>query len=245
MKNMRREDGRLLARYREGEALYPAYAADYSFLINALLELYQASFDSSYLAMAVELNEDLIKYFWDETNGGLYFYGMDGEELLVRPKEAYDGAVPSANSVAALNFMQLGRLTGSIEWEDRANELINLFGQSINQQPAGYGFFLMGALFASRPSREIVITGEKDSAATEQMLQLVQKAFLPDTIVVFKSPGGEQGADRLASYIREMPVKRDETTAYICENYMCRQPVTDPEELRRMIVRDKPEKIDG
>ena len=244
MKNMRREDGRLLARYREGEALYPAYAADYSFLINALLELYQASFDSNYLAMAVELNEDMIKYFWDETNGGLYFYGMDGEELLVRPKEAYDGAVPSANSVAALNFMQLGRLTGSIEWEDRANELINLFGQSINQQPAGYGFFLMGALFASRPSREIVITGEKDSAATGQMLQLVQKAFLPDTIVVFKAAGGESGADSLASYIREMAVKRDETTAYVCENYMCRQPVTDPEELRRMIVRDKLEKID-
>ncbi len=236
LEKMRREDGRLLARYRAGEALYPAYAADYSFLVWALIELYQATFETSFLHMAMELNDDLINYFWDEDKGGLFFYGKDGEELLARPKEAYDGAVPSANSVAALNFMKLGRLTGKIELEAKAYELIEIFGQGINQQPSSFAFFLVSALFALKPSREIAITADVDLPSTTQMISEIQQAFLPDTIVVVK--GQEQETDCFASYIREMP-ESGETTAYICENHACRQPITEMTELRSVIAGDK------
>ena len=97
-----RSDGRLLATLGMGRLDFPAYVDDYAFLIWGLIELYETTFNPSYLEKAIKLNDDLIKYFWDEEKGGLFVYGSDGEQLLTRPKEIYDGATPSGNAVAAL-----------------------------------------------------------------------------------------------------------------------------------------------
>ncbi len=115
-----REDGRLLARYREGDAAYSGYLDDYAFLIWGLIELYEATFKAEYLKFALALNKDMLKYFYDEDNGGLFLYGSDSEKLIVRPKDVYDGATPSGNSVAAVNFLRLGRLTGEPDLEGKA-----------------------------------------------------------------------------------------------------------------------------
>jgi uncharacterized protein YyaL (SSP411 family) len=108
---MRRGDGRLFARYRDGEAAYPAYIDDYAFLIWGLIELYEATFELEYLQFALELNNQMIELFWDEENGGSYFYGSDSEQLFSRNKETYYGALPSGNSVALLNILKLAKLT--------------------------------------------------------------------------------------------------------------------------------------
>ncbi|HQA48726.1 MAG TPA: thioredoxin domain-containing protein, partial [Bacillota bacterium] len=111
-RNLVRGDGRLLARYRDGESAFPAYLDDYAFLVWGLIELYRATFKTGYLKRALELNRDMLDLFWDEREGGLFLYGEDSEQLIMRPKEVYDGALPSGNSVALYNMLRLSRMTG-------------------------------------------------------------------------------------------------------------------------------------
>jgi uncharacterized protein YyaL (SSP411 family) len=160
LQHLRRPDGRLLARYREGESLYPAYAADYAFLVWGLIELYQAGFEAKYLQTALELNDDLIKFFWDSENGGLFINGEDSEQLLARPKEDYDGAMPSSNSVAALNFLRLARITGDSSLENMADQQLKAFGSAVSDIPAAHSFFIVAAMFSQNPSQEIVIMAD-------------------------------------------------------------------------------------
>ena len=228
---MRRTDGRLLARYRQGEALYPAYAADYSYLVWALIELYEATYDSNFLKTAIEFNDEMLKYCWDQENGGLFFYGKDGEELLTRPKEAYDGAMPSANSAATLNFLRLSKLTGDSRLEEIAHEQLQVFGERINAQPTAHAFFLSAAMFALKPTREIVITGEMNEEETAHMLKVVREKYMPDTITVFKPGDDGESIIELAPYLKDMSMVENKTTAYICENYACQKPITEIEEF--------------
>jgi len=124
-----------------------AYLDDYAFLIWALIELYETTYKPMYLKKAMELTNDMIKYFWDNKKGGLFIYGSDSEQLITRPKEIYDGAIPSGNSVAALNFLRLSRLTGQQELEEKAHQMFALFGSKIDSMPQGYAFFLTAMLF--------------------------------------------------------------------------------------------------
>lgn len=142
-KNLRRDDGRLLARYRDGHAEHLAYAADYAYLVWGLLELYETGKDEKHLIMARQLNQDLLDYFWDEEEGGLFFYGHDAENLLTRPKEGYDGAIPSANAVAALNFLRLSRIMKEPELEKKARQALNCFAGQIQEQPTAHSFWLL------------------------------------------------------------------------------------------------------
>ncbi len=155
--NLRRGDGRLLSRYRDGEALYPAYAADYAYFIWGLIELHQAGADGQYLQTALELNHDLLRLFWDEQDGGLFFYGEDSEQLLVRPQEVFDGALPSANAVATLNFLQLSRILGEPELAEKARQQFHHFADAINANPTAYSFWLQAALFLQNTGQKIVL----------------------------------------------------------------------------------------
>ncbi|MDD3365095.1 MAG: thioredoxin domain-containing protein [Syntrophomonas sp.] len=155
--NLRREDGRLLARYRDGEAVYPAYAADYAFLIWGLIELHEAGSDNRFLELAQELNNDLLKLFWDKEKGGLFFYGEDSEELLIRPKEIYDGAIPSDNAVATLNFLRLARMTGNANLDKNVRDQFLLFAGSINENPTAYSFWMLVGLYQKQVGQRIVL----------------------------------------------------------------------------------------
>ncbi|MDD2498681.1 MAG: thioredoxin domain-containing protein, partial [Desulfitobacteriaceae bacterium] len=160
LKKLRRNNGRLLARYREGEAQHLGYVDDYAFLTWGLIELYQASFQPKYLKEALTLSQNFVDHFWDEENGGFFLYGNDSEQLLVRPKEVYDGATPSGNSVSALNFFRLARLTGETKWEETAQQILETFGGAVKQSPAGYTHLLMALQFVEGSSQEIVLTGD-------------------------------------------------------------------------------------
>ena len=142
LKNLSREDGRLLSTYSKGESYNLGLLSDYTFFIWGLIELYESTKNGNYLEKALELNEDMLKLFWDDENGGLFLTGDDGEKLVIRPKSIYDGAIPSGNSIAALNMMKLFKITGNKSLKDRAEEILYVFGEEISKNPLSYAYVL-------------------------------------------------------------------------------------------------------
>ena len=225
-KNLIRKDGRLLARFRDGEAALSAFLDDYAFLIWGLLEIYESNFRSEYLEKAINLNSDLIKYFWDDKNAGLFVYGSDSEQLIKRPKEIYDGATPSGNSVSALNFLRLARLTGMYELEEKANRLLKEFANSINYYPRGYCFSLIALLFAQSAGKEIVIVSDKRDIEVQKMINIVNEEFRPYAISMLYT-AENNGLEQIAPFISAYKSINGKPTAYICQNFSCQAPVTD------------------
>ena len=126
------EEKRLLARYREGKSHYLGYLDDYAFYVYGLIESYQSTFNPDYLKQAIGLTQEMIRLFKDGEAGGYYLYGSDAEHLMIRPKETYDGAMPSGNSVAAYNLIRLARLTGDATLEKEAMEQLNFMAAHAN-----------------------------------------------------------------------------------------------------------------
>ncbi len=236
LKSLRQENGRLLARYRDGDAAYLGYIDDYAFLTWGLIEQYGATFESKYLELALELNSQLKELFWDKDNGGYYMYGSDAEELLARPKEIYDGATPSGNSVQALNLIRLARITGNSELEKDAEAQLRAFAGSVSNYPKAYSYFLMAVQFALGPTKEIVITGEEDKSDTIAMLQTLRSNFLTDTVLIFNAVGDKsKDLAHIAPFVKNQKQIDGKATAYICENYACHAPVTNLENISHLI----------
>lgn len=234
---LRRSDGRLMARYRKGEAAYPAYADDYAFVVWGLLELYEATFNSDYLRLALDLNRDLIRLFWDDREGGLFFYGSDVEEQILRPKEIYDGAIPSANSITAMNLLRLSRLTDAPELEERASQVLSAFASTVKQYPSGYSALLAAAISFLYPSREVIVVGDRHSREVNQMLELISTTFLPNSTFLFRSTTGD-GVTDLNQRLSEYQPLEGQATAYVCQNYSCQAPVTSASELKKMLAQN-------
>lgn len=232
LSNLRNNEGRLLARYRDGEASFLAYAADYAYLIWGLIELYEASYEAKYLEIALELTDDLIKYFWDEEAGGFFLYGADAEKLLIRPKEAYDGAIPADNSVAALNFLRLYRLTGRTEFQSIAYDILSLFAPSLNERPMAHTYMLIALLYFNGEGQDIVIAGNLDEA--QDMLQVVNGAYLPFTELIFKEADDKMLED-LIPFVKDIGQMEGKPTAYICKDRTCLAPTISLEELKKLL----------
>ncbi|MCK8816796.1 thioredoxin domain-containing protein [Natroniella sulfidigena] len=229
---------RLLARYRAGEAAYLAYADDYAFLIWGLLELYQTTFNPEYLKRALLLNDELLEYFWDDEAGGLYFYGEDGEELITRPKEVYDGAMPSGNSVATLNFLKLAKLTGDNKLEEKVEEQISFFGGQIKNNPTAYSYFLLSILSTQAENREVVIVAEQQQEETEEMLEVLRANFTPFTTQVVKTKENAEQLLEIVPFLADYQAVTGQTAAYICQDFTCQAPITDLEELKKQLIVD-------
>ncbi len=238
---LRSRDGRLLHRYRQGEAGLPAHVDDYAFFVWGLLELYETTFDPQWLLAALDLSQRLLDHFWDARSGGLYFIADDGKELPVRRKEIYDGATPSGNSVAALNLLRLGRITGNPEWEEKAEQLAAAFSGSVSQFPSAYTQLLMAREFAVGPSREVVISGNFGESDTRELIGELRRPFLPNKVVVFR-PAGETEPEifRIAPYTRDQTPIDGKATAYVCANYSCGSPSTDPKQMLESLNANKP-----
>ncbi len=229
------KDGRLYHRYREGEAAVPAFLDDYAFLIWGLIELYETTFEPRYLQTALELNNDMLRHFWDEKNGGFYFTADDAENVLVRKKELYDGAVPSGNSVAMLNLIRLGKITANPEFEKKAVHIGKAFSGSILQAPVAYTMLMEALDFAIGPSSEVVIAGDLKAEDTKMMLAALRREFIPDKVVIFRSGEEAQEIIRLAGYTRNMSGIEGKATAYVCRNFSCRLPTTDAMEMIELL----------
>ncbi len=234
---LRRDSGRLFRRYRQGEAAYPGYADDYAFVVWGLLELYEATFAIRYLEDAARIQETMLDLFWDEQDGGFFYTAHDSEKLLVRDKELYDGAIPSSNSVAALNLLRLGRMTGNTAWEERADRLFQTFFHLVSDYPSAYTHFLHAVDFALGPCREIIIAGDLRQETTQQMVEAVHTAFLPNRVLLQWAPGEETGRlAALAPFVRDLQTAATgQTAVYLCENFACRNPMSSIDELKEAL----------
>jgi uncharacterized protein YyaL (SSP411 family) len=230
------EGGRLLRRYRDGEPAYAGYLEDYAFLVWGLLELYETRFDLRHLEKGLTLSRAMMDLFWDDGGGGFFFSGEGNETLIARAKEAHDGALPSGNSVAATNLFRLGRMTGDVSLEKRAEELLHGFAAQVAAVPMAHTHLLMALDFRLGPSREIVVAGDRGAMGTRAMLEAVQTPFLPHTVLLLKEEGraGERLA-ALAPFTQSLTARDGTPTAYVCENFACRQPETNLEALKKSL----------
>jgi len=228
------QNGRLQARYRDGEAKYPAYLDDYAFLLWSYIELYEATFSTGYLVKAKKLANQLVELFWDENNGGFYFTGKDSEALLSQDKEIFDGALPSGNGVVAVMFTRLAYLSGDDSYLDKSDEMFYTFYEDINQYPAASTFFMQALLLTENPTKEVVILGDKDDANRQSLLGKLNKFYLPNvSILAAEDPERFINA---ASFASEYSRLEGKTTVYVCENFSCQQPTTDMEKAFQMII---------
>ena len=223
--NMTDKNGILLHRYRDNEAAVTATLDDYSFLICALIDLYEATFKTYYLKKAIEFTEYLIHNFWDEEEDAFFFTGVGNEKLLLRQKEIYDGAVPSGNSISVLNLLKLGRFTGNNRYDELASKIISCFSTSINEYPASFTQALAGLDFAFGPSYEIVVAGERDSSGIIDILNGIRKKFLPNKILILNSDD-DNDLKEISSFIKYQTPVKDNPTVYICQNFNCKIPLT-------------------
>jgi len=228
--------GRLYRRYRQGEAAFPGFLDDYAFFVWGLIELYETAFDERYLEEAASLQEAMIDLFWDRDRGGFFYSGRENESLIVKSMEAHDQAVPSGNSVAAMNLLRLGRMTGNTEWEEKADRLVRIFSRSLSDYPVVHTQFLAALDFMIGPSREIVIAGDLHADDTRAMTRSVHELFLPGKVLLL-NPAGAQG-DRirsLAPCLEALQPRESGPTAYVCRKYACQSPITDPEDLSKAL----------
>ena len=236
MSRMVGKNGRILHRYRDGEASIPANLDDYAFLVWGPIELYEATFDTTILAQALRLNRDQLAHFWDEGEGGFFFTPDDGEELLLRQKDAYDGAVPSGNSVAMLNLLRLARMTGDGDLENKAAALGRALSGKVDQFPAGFTQLLCALTFALGPSHEVVLAGVPESEGLQVMLKALRSRFMPEKVVLVRRDG-EEGADlsELAPYLRSYGLGEGATLAYVCSNHTCALPTSSPNRMLQLL----------
>ncbi len=234
LNKMSDEKGRLLHRLRENEAGLTANIDDYAFMINALLDLYEADFNAVHLKKALKLNDMLLKHFWDDKNGGFYFSADYSEKLIVRQKEVYDGAVPSGNSVELLNLLRLGRITGNTLYDEKASRLSSYFSNQISKNPSAYSQFLIGLNFAFDESYEIVIVGNQQNTEAFRMVKLLRDRFIPNKIILLKDEE-DAGIEEIAPFTKDQKAVGGASTAYVCRNFKCSTPVTAAEEMIKLI----------
>ncbi len=240
LETLRTPEGRLLHRFRDKEAGIPAMADDYAFLIGGLLALYRALFDPEDLAAAAALQRRMIEDFWDDAGGGFFSTAQDAAELPVRPKELYDGAQPSANSVSLENLMLLYRTTGDPQWKMHAEKLAASVAGTVLRQPTAFTRLLAGLDAMTHPGKEIVVAGEPERDDTRAMIDVVEARFLPAAAVLLKTAenGGRLGD--LAPFTREMGPVDGRAAAYLCSGNACQRPVTDPGDLAARLDGEPP-----
>ncbi len=235
LEKMKSKDGNLMHRYREGEAGLPSHVDDYAFFVWGLLELYEATFDPAWLKEAIALNQYLIEHYWDDEKGGFFFTSDQGEELITRTKEVYDGAVPSGNSVAVLNLLRLSRITAETELEKKADQIVKAFSQNVKSVPSAHTMLMSALDFAIGPSYEIVIAGDPKSQDTRNMISEIGKTFLPNKVILLRPEGEMPEISKIAAFTKTQKSLNGKATAYVCLNYLCKAPTTDPEQMLKLL----------
>jgi uncharacterized protein YyaL (SSP411 family) len=235
LEKLQRVDGRLFHRYREGEATVDGNLDDYTFLVWGLIELYEATFDTKYLEEALRLQDDMLEHFWDRENGGFFFKADDSERLLIRHKDFRDGAIPSGNSVAFLNLIRLSRMTGKTQYEEKAATLAKALSSQEECAPSHNTMFLAALDFLIGPTFEIAIVGSPNSEKTKNMLHAIRKRFIPNKVVLLKKTE-QKNLESLAGFTKDMKTIDNKTTVYICRNFVCHKPMTEIEEVLKVIA---------
>ncbi|MFC1533590.1 thioredoxin domain-containing protein [Thermodesulfobacteriota bacterium] len=237
MTTLRRSDGGLFHRYRDGEAGIIANVDDYAFLICGLIELYEATFNSDYLQTALDLNGYMLNHFWDERNGGLFFTPDYGEELIIRKKEMNDGAIPSGNSVAMLNLLRLALFTGNTDLEEKAARIEKSFSNVLNQFPFAYTQLMSAVDFMKGPAHRIIIAGDTGAEDTKAMLHAIRSRFIPNKIILVRPTNtSSHHIDGVMDFIKGYNSINGQATVYVCLNQTCKAPTTNIKEMLEFLT---------
>jgi uncharacterized protein YyaL (SSP411 family) len=236
-RNLYEEKNKLLYRnYRAGRSDIEGFADDYAFIIQALLDLYEASFDVEWLKFATELQETQDRLFFDEKNGGYFSTSGKDHSVFLRMKDDNDGAEPAASSIAALNLLRLSQFRDDKQMAERVRKTIDAFATTLSHFPSAMPQMLVALGYSLSKPRQIVIAGKKDAPETKALLKEVHRHFLPNTILLLAD--GSEGQKFLGDKneaIRAMSVVNGKPAAYVCENFTCKAPVTDPKALGALL----------
>jgi len=230
----------LYRNYREGRSDIEGFADDYAFVIRGLLDLYEASFDIEWLKLAVELQEAQDRSFFDEKQGGYFSTSGKDKSVVLRMKDDNDSAEPAASSVAALNLLRLSpfRDDPPAAGAERARKTIDAFAATLSHFPSAMPQMLVAIDYSLSKPRQIVIAGKKGSPETKAILREVHRHFLPNTILLLAD--GAEGQKYLGDKneaIRAMSMVDGKSAAYVCENFSCKAPVTDPKALSDLLAK--------
>jgi len=231
--NLYDEDaGKLIRRYRDGHAAIDGYVDDYAYFIQALLDLYEASFDVDHLTWAVALQEKQDALFWDDSGGGYFNTSGTDASILVRIKDDYDGAEPSANSVSLMNLFRLARMTDNKALDERAHQQLTAFSGRMSRAPHGMPQMLVAFDFHLDVPRQIIIAGKPGAADTVAMLRALHSRYIPNKVILLADgAGGQQTLAGYSEFIGSVKMMGGKATAYVCENFVCQLPTTDPETM--------------
>ena len=222
--------------YRGGRSDVEGFADDYAFVIQGLLDLYGASFDIEWLKFAIELQETQDRLFFDEKGGGYFSTSGKDTSVVLRMKDDNDSAEPAASSVSALNLLRLAQIRGEKRWQERAEKTIGAFHTTLSRFPSAMPQMLVALDFSSSKPRQIVIAGKKDAPETNALLAEVHRHFLPETIILLTDGAeGQKYLGERIETIRAMSMVDGKSAAYVCEDFSCKAPVTDPKALRDLL----------
>jgi uncharacterized protein len=229
------QTGLLMRRYREGEVGIGGFLDDYTGLIQGLLDLYETSFRIADLAWAIRLEETQDRLFWDGQGGGYFQTSPDDKSILVRMRDAYDGAEPSANSVAAMNLLRLAEMANRPAWRKKADQSFAAFSRQIEHAPETLPQMICAVDFALSTPRQIVIAGDRTRPDTQALLAVVSQRYLPNKVLfLVDGADGQQLAEWLP-FIEGMHPIDGQAAAYVCEDYACKLPTCDPAQLARLL----------
>ncbi|WP_198935411.1 thioredoxin domain-containing protein [Chlorobium sp. KB01] len=226
-----RKSGHLLRRYRDGSAAIAGKVDDYAFFVQALLDLYEASFEPVYLQAALELAEKQDALFSDDLHGGYFNSASDDYTVPVRQKESYDGVEPSANSVTALNLLRLGELTGREEFSTQAEVLFSAFGTTLASQSPALPQMLVALNFARKRRIRVLFSGELRSQEMARLRAVVDERYLPGTVVMHASAE----LARLQHVPETVPHGDLVPQASVCVEHTCLLPVGEPKQLAELL----------
>ena len=227
-------DGRLLRSFRNRPAPTPGYLDDYASFVLGLSDLYTATFDVRWLREADRLSRDMLRLFANPANGGLGYTAADHQPLIATNDDAYDGALPSAQSLAALALLRLGRLTMNQPFERRGRAVLATNSQSVAQAPQAHTAMLMALDFALGPTKEIVVAGPGAADATRALLTTVRQQYLPRSVLALHPPN-DGAIEALVPFLTQQGMIDGKPVAYVCENYVCKLPTGDPKKLEQLL----------
>jgi uncharacterized protein len=228
----------LYRNFRGGRSDIEGFADDYAFVIQGLLDLYEASFDVEWLKLANQLQEIQDRLFFDEKNGGYFSTSGKDESVFLRMKDDNDGAEPAASSVAALNLLRLSQIRNdpAAAGAARARKTIDAFAATLSHFPSAMPQMLVALDYSLSKPRQIVIAGKKDSPETQALLEEVHRHFLPKTILLLADGGeGQEYLGEKNEAIRAMSMVEGKPAAYVCENFTCKAPETDSKQLAELL----------
>jgi uncharacterized protein len=226
-----RPGGRLMRSYKQGRARIPAFLEDHALLVDALLALYEATWDARWVREARSLADDMLERFWDEDDGIFYDTASDAEKLVVRPRDLFDNATPSGTSAAVMALLRLAELTGDHRYRAVAERVLGGSLELMARIPMGFGHLLNALDFALAPPLEVAFAGEPAAEDTQALLRTVSRAYLPNVVLALRGPDDGDQAAELIPLLEGRTAVDGKATAYVCERLACKQPVTEPAEL--------------